>query len=403
MEVYVARQPILDRNRKLFAYELLFRGGTENAFPEIDGDIATSQLLSNSFLNFDINLVSNNKLAFVNFTETLLLQGLPNLFPKDKIVVEVLEDVAPNEKIQNAIIGLAKQGYCIALDDFEYDPSLEPLIDLCQIIKIDIRITPLEEAEELIRQLSGRSITFLAEKVETYEEFQQTLNIGFDLFQGYFFSKPEILETGTIKSSSLGVIQLIQELYKEDFDINRVERKINVDVNIAYKLLRYINSAAFGREQEIKSIKHAITYLGINETRRFLSLIALSEISSDKPDELVLSSIIRGRFCELLGEICKKQFDGDELFMLGLFSHIDAMFDSDMESIMEYLPLAHEIKSALIAEAGELANILKLCIYYEAGDWKRCLQLAHKLEIREDKLPKCYISSLEWANSFAAI
>jgi len=403
MEVYVARQPILDSKRNLFAYELLFRGGVGNAFNEISGEEATSQVLSNSFLNFDIDLVSNNKLTFVNFTELLLLEGTAALFPKDKIVVEILEDVAPSIAVQDAIKSLANQGYRIALDDFEYDPSLEPLIDLCSIIKVDLRITPLDEAEELIKQLSGRGICFLAEKVETYEEFRRSQKIGFELFQGYFFSKPEIIGGAGLQSSSVNMLQLINEVNKEDYNLESVEAQINVDVNIAYKLLRYINSATFCREKEITSIKHAITYLGINETRRFISLIALSEISSSKPSELVLSAIIRGRFCELLGELCPKKFDNDELFMLGLFSLIDAMFDADMESLMERLPIAHLIKDALISNEGELADILLLCKYYEAGDWKRSLKLIHLLEIDDTQLPESYTSALAWANEFAAL
>lgn len=156
MEAYVARQPILDKDKNLFAYELLIRGGTENAFPDIDGDIATSQVLSNSFLNFDIDLISNGKLIFVNFTELLLIKGLPALFPKENIVVEILEDVAPSQEVIDAIIDLSEQGYCIALDDFEYDPSLDALVDLCKIIKIDLRLTSLEESKQLMEQLSEK-------------------------------------------------------------------------------------------------------------------------------------------------------------------------------------------------------------------------------------------------------
>ena len=403
MESYVARQPILDKERNLFAYELLFRAGPENAFPDIDGDTATSKLLSSSFLNFDIEKLSNKKLVFINFTEKLLKNKLATLFPKDKIVVEILEDVAPSKEIQESIKELSDDGYCIALDDFEYDPSLDPLVDLCKIIKVDLLITPLDEAEELIEQLSGKEIIFLAEKVETYEEYKKAMEIGFTLFQGYFFSKPEIIKGTTLKSSSNGMLQLINEIYKDDYNLDSVEKQINVDVNIAYKLLRYINSSTFSRDQEITSIKHAIAYLGIQETRKFVSLVALSEISVEKPSELVLSAIIRGRFCELLGGLCSSKHDKDELFMLGLFSLIDAMFDSDMETIMEKLPIAAEIKDALISESGELAEILLLCKHYESGDWKRCVKSFCILEIDEGKLPECYRDAIEWANEFAIL
>lgn len=199
------------------------------------------------------------------------------------------------------------------------------------------------------------------------------------------------------------MLQLIKEVNKVDYDLPTVERQINADVNIAYKLLRFINSATFARDQEISSIKHAIAYLGIDDTRRFISLIALSEISSNKPNELVLSAIIRGRFCEKIGELTKIAIQSQELFILGLFSHIDAMYDSNMEILMKNLPLAAQIKEALISESGELYNILLLCKYYEEGDWKHCLKLTHKLNIDETELPKYYSSSLEWANGFASL
>jgi len=369
----------------------------------IDGDVATSKLLSNSFFNFDIETLSNNKLTFINFTETLLVKRFPTLFPKDKIIVEVLENVAPTDDVLEALVELAESGYKIALDDFEYDPSLDCLIDLCSIIKIDIRLTPLEEARELMEQLAGRNITFLAEKVETYDEFQETLQMGFELFQGYFFSKPEVIGGATLESSGINMLQLMAEVYKDEYNIDKIGSLIHTDVNISYKLFRYINSAAFSREQEITSVKHAIAYLGIHETRRFISLVALSEASSSKPSELILSAIIKARFCELIGGLSNLTTDPDQMFTLGLFSMIDAMLDTDMETLMEKLPLVQPIKQALISREGELADFLLLCSHYEAGDWKRCTKLIHKYEIEETQLPESYFNALSWANEFTAI
>jgi len=403
MDIYVARQPILNRKKKLFAYELLFRGGTDNAFPDIDGDIATSQLLSTSFLNFDIEHLAGNKLAFINFTEKLLIEQLPTLFPKEKIMVEILEDVLPKPEVLQAIKDIRSHGYKIALDDFEYHPDLEPLIDLCHLIKVDFTLTTLQEAKKLIERLSGRHIKFLAEKVETYDEFQAALDMGFDYFQGYFFSRPEVLGNQSMKSSNITMLQLIREAHKDDYSIDKIENLMNIDVNISYKLLRYINSASFCRNNEITSIRHAICYLGMKESRRFISLIALSEICSNKPGELVLSAIVRARFCELLANLSSSNIDKDELFIVGIFSHIDAMLDTDMESLMDQLPLAREIKEALIHNEGILATYLNLTISYEAGNWENCLKLINVLKLDAALIPDCYIESLEWANNFTAI
>ncbi len=403
MNTYVARQPIFGKDKELFAYELLFRGGTENVFPDIDGNAATSQVLTTSFLNFDIDTISNNKLCFINFTEELLLNMVPTLFPRDRIVVEILEDVKPTTEVVQAIKNMSEKGYKIALDDFEYEPSLDCLVDVCHIIKMDFRLTPLDEIKELIGMLRGKNISFLAEKVEAYEEFQAALDMGFIYFQGYFFSKPEVIGGKALNSSSISMLQLIDEVNSDDYDIAKVEHHINVDIGISYKLLRYINSATFSREQKITSIKHAIAYLGINETRRFISLVALAEVSSGKPHELIFSSITRARFCELLGGISKFDVDHDELFMLGLFSLIDAILDADMETLLKKLPLSKAIKYALTSEDGQLYQYLSLASYYEIGDWKRCNKLIHDLEIDENELPACYANAIEWSNEYATV
>lgn len=255
MDVFVARQPIFTRQKKIFAYELLFRSSLSNIFPDIDGETATSSLLSSTFLTVGIEKISGNHRAFINFTEDLLKRGTPTLFPKEKITVEILEDVSSSEEVIDACLSLKKKGYELALDDFVYHQNSVPLIRIANIIKVDFRNNSVDEISHLVMVLKRYPCRLLAEKVETYEEFHKALNLGFTYFQGYFFSTPEIIKNKDISSSQLTVMQLICEVNRVEFDIDALEKLINRDVSISYKLLNYLNSAFFSRLQPLSSIR----------------------------------------------------------------------------------------------------------------------------------------------------
>ena len=397
----MARQPIFDKKKKIYGYELLFRGGMSNFFPDIDGDTATSKLLANSFFTIGIEKIIGLKVAFINFTQDLLLKQVPLMFPREKVVVEILEDVEPEENVINVCKKIAREGYGIALDDFFYKAKLAPLIALSHIIKIDFRSTSSEEIVSYVEKLSQYNVKLLAEKVETYEEFKMALEIGFDYFQGYFFSKPEIIKGRDIPSSRMNLIEIMAEVNKEDFEFHELEKIIARDVGISYKLLRYINSVYFGRLSTISSIKQAIVLLGEKGIRRFLSLIVMAKLASEKPDELIRTSIIRARFCEQIGKISGSKAGSSEFFILGLFSLIDAILDDSMENLMQKLPLSENIKEALIYKKGEMEDFLNLAIYYEMGNWEMVSETAGKLNLNEEKLPPFFMEALTWADSLA--
>lgn len=400
MKVYVARQPIFKKNKKLYGYELLFRGGMSNAFPDIDGDTATSKLLSNSYLNIGIDQLTGGKVAFINFTQDLLVKKIPMMFPIENMMVEILEDVNPNKKFVNACLDIFRAGYAIALDDFVFKEELKPLIKLAKIIKIDFMLSPIEEIKRLVNMLKGSKVKLLAEKIETYDEFKMALSMGFTYFQGYFFSKPEILSSKEITPSKITLLQIVGEANKKDCNFDKLEKLINRDVSISYKLLRYINSTFFKRACEISTIKHAIVLLGEKEIKRFISLVTTAELASDKPDELVRTSIIRARFCELLGINSRNGTDISELFLMGLFSLIDAMLDNTMENIMKSLPLSKNIKQALIEAKGELVDYLKFVSYYETANWDQCSLINSKIRVDEDKISEFYQDAVNWADSY---
>ncbi|MDY0163147.1 EAL and HDOD domain-containing protein [Desulfobotulus sp.] len=399
METFVARQPIFNQKKQIVAFELLFRNGMHNAMPEMDGDKASSQLLANTFLNIGIDTLTEGKKAFINFTENLLLQRIPLMLPAQTTVVEILETVNPTEEILQACQEMAGKGYVLALDDFVYSAPWQGLMQAARIIKIDFRVSSEEKIRECMAFKTQRPLIFLAEKVETYEEFQRALALGFSLFQGYFFCRPEIIQGKEIQGQSLNLLQITAESAKEDMDFDRMEALIHRDVGIAYTLLRYINSAFFKRIREITSIRQALVLLGTDEIRRFIAIIALTKICTHKPEALLKASCIRGKFCERLGASTQKTGLSNELFTLGMFSLLDAILDEPMERILEKLSLSRNITDALLHAKGPLFPYLALAIAYEQGDWDAVPAAVAAIQVPETLIPGLYLEACEWSRN----
>jgi len=403
MEVFVARQPIFTKKLKIYGYELLFREDMTNVFPGTEGNEATSKLISDSFFNIGAESITGGKRAFVNFTQELLVRKIPMMFPKEKVTIEVLEDVQPIDEVIAACREMSSAGYQIALDDFLYRPDLDPLLALSKLIKIDCAATSRNQREEIFSLLEAYPVKFVAEKIETYEDFQEAAEMNFHYFQGFFFSKPQVFRSKDISPQKMNMLRIMAETNKEDFEFRKIEEMISRDVSLSYKLLSYINSPYFRRLCEISSIKQAVVLLGEQGIRQFISLIALTNLASEKPNELIRSSIVRARFCELLGKSCNHHLDTSGLFTLGLFSLIDAILDDTMDRIMERLPLSRTIKSALIEGAGDLATFLNLVSAYEMGRWLRVSEAAGKLGVPEEVIPGHYIDAVGWADSYSEI
>ncbi len=404
MDIYVARQPIFRRDKTLYGYELLFRDGLSNAFPDISGEEATSRLLSNSFLTMGIESIVGTTRAFINFTRDLLLMEVPLMFPAERVVVEILEDVDPDEEVVRACKEMAAQGYALALDDFVFSPGIASLIGLCRIIKFDLRATPIDKLDRILAKISGRwDVKFLAEKVETHQEFERARDMGFEYFQGYFFSKPEVIEGKDISGTGLNLLEIMAKANQEDFDFKELERVIQRDALISYKLMRYINSAYFRRVQEVTSIRQAIVLMGERGIRRFLSLIAMATLAANKPNELIKESIVRARFCEALSELKGAAEKGPELFTVGLFSLIDAIMDQDMASLMDKIPLSAGIKEALVGRKGEFGGYLLVVEGYLKGQWPLVSEQARSMGLDEGALPECFMDSVGWADNLDSL
>lgn len=398
MYFYAARQPILDRNKELYAYELLFRDGLENAFPDIDGDEATSRMIEGSQFSFGLDDFLGDKPGFINFTLDTLTKKYPSMLPKEQVVVEILETVQPGKRLLAECQQLKSSGYTLALDDYIHQPVWRHFYPYIDIIKVDFRDTSTDIINEIkLAIVDFPHIKLLAEKVETNEEFQIALDLGFSYFQGYFFSKPEMMQSKALSPAQMTLAELLYETSKADIDLAKVTQVFERDVNLSYKLLRYSNSAVFKRRAEIETIKQALVVLGQAELKKFLSLLFTAQISSDKPAELMRMSMTRARFAEGLAAIHGKT-DTSKAFLTGLMSLMDAILDEPIDVVMSKLPLAKEIKAALTEKSGVLAQYMELIHYYEAAQWKKANEVIESLQITKDKVPDAYHTAVQWAN-----
>ncbi|CAM5206291.1 EAL and HDOD domain-containing protein [Alishewanella longhuensis] len=398
MFFYAARQPILDRNKELFGYELLFRDGIDNAFPNIDGDEATSKMIEGSQFAFGLDDFLGDKPGFINFTLETLIKKYPSMLPKEQVVVEILETIQPGKRLLAECQELKEQGYTLALDDYEHRNVWRHFYPYIDIIKIDFRSTDYQQIEEIKQAIAAfPHIKLLAEKVETNAEFQQALEQGFSYFQGYFFSRPEMMQTRALSPSQMALAELLYETSKADMDLARITEVFKRDLTLSYKLLRYSNSAIFKRRSEIETIKHALVVLGQAELKKFLSLLFTAQISSDKPAELMRLAMTRANFAEGLASI-GRDITLEKAFLTGMMSLMDAILDEPIESVMEKLPLANDIKDALIHKTGILAEYLKLIQCYEVADWQKANEIITLLKLDASRIPDAYHQAVQWAN-----
>lgn len=403
METTIARQPIFNLRKNLYAYELLYRGLEELSLALVGGDRATSVVLTSSFLTEGLEKISNSRPCFVNFTEELLLQNVAANFPSDKIIVEILEDVAPTPAVIDACRTLKKQGYTLALDDFVFDKKLMPLIELADIVKFDFRLTPVAQIQDALLSLAPYHIDFLAEKVETYEEFEEAKTLGFTYFQGYFFAKPEVLQIKELAANRITLLSLVAEVNRPEIERKRLTELISSDVSLSYKLFRYINSAYFSRLSKVDSIPYAIAFLGEIEVRRFITMLAISEMSSNKPAELVRLAVIRAKFCEGLARMSRKSPNPDELFMVGLFSLLSAMLDAPVDEIFSKIPISREAILALTRLEGPYARFLQTVIAHENRDGDACLGFLNDIEVPVEKVAEIYLKAVYYADTLTSL
>ena len=393
---FVARQPIFDRDERVFGYELLFRNGTEQAF-QGDIDAAARSTLDSSLL-FGIDTLCDHRRAFINCTREVLLNDMVTLLPPTLAVVEILESIEVDDEIISACQRLRSAGYLIALDDFTADDARESLFPLTDIIKVDLRATTRAERVDMMRSL-GASHSMLAEKVETQEEFRETLRDGFHYFQGFFFRRPELMKARDIPACQLNYLRMLAMVSRPTLDLKEIERAIKGEASVCYRLLRYLNSPVFAFHNNIHSVRHALGMLGEREIRRWVRLVATLSAGKGKSSELVFSALIRARFCELLSP---RLGAGDsDLFLIGLLSLMDVIMQIPMAQILESVPVDQESKAALLG-SGPLYPIYMLMLAQEAGAWEDAANISALLGLPSGEVAEAYFNAVVWARNLSA-
>jgi EAL and modified HD-GYP domain-containing signal transduction protein len=397
MYSYVARQPILDRDLNTYAYELLFRDSLNNVFPGISSQQATSRLVVEQFLQQNIDQLLGGLPCFINFPHSLLLEGLAECLPPEKVVIEILEDSPPDDALLEKVKQLHKLGYQLALDDFTMSPDWERFLPFIHIIKFDLRATSLLMIKVFIQRHTSLGLTYLAEKVEDKAEFERVKNMGIQLFQGFFFSRPEMVKQATMAPAQVVVMQLLNVVNEPELDFNRIEQLLSQDVSLSLKLLRYVNHLK-GQSNPISSFRQAAIYLGNTQLKRFVSLIATTSAGKGKSAELYQMSLIRARFCELLAHAHAPAQQSQQAFITGLFSLLDVLMEQPMDKLLGTIPLVEDIRLALLKRQGNLGFYLAFCEDYENANWSRVTAKTAELGLNEDKVSHLYLTATAWVN-----
>jgi EAL and modified HD-GYP domain-containing signal transduction protein len=396
---FVARQPILTADEKVFGYELLFRDGIENCFRNSDADEAARSTLNTSML-LGLDTLCDGHLAFINCTRDVLLKDYATLLPPNQTVVEILETVPADDQVVAACRRLKEAGYMIALDDFGANDPRESLTAVADIIKVDLRDTSTADAAAMVKRYQPGRCRMLAEKVETRDEFVTAKKAGFLYFQGYFFRRPEILTAHEIPANRLNYLRMLTAVSQPELDARELENLVKGEASLCYRLLRYLNSAAFGFANEIHSVRHALAILGEREVRRWIRLVATLGAGQSKTSELVLSALVRARFCELLSP--KIPHGDSDLFLMGLLSLMDAIIELPMSQVLDHVPIDQETKSVLLGQPSPLRPFFQLMLAQESGEWKTVSDLTTQLHLRECDVAESYWQAMQWAREVNA-
>ncbi|HHT69163.1 MAG TPA: HDOD domain-containing protein [Firmicutes bacterium] len=396
MHVFLARQPILDDKQRIKAYEIFYRSGFVNVYTGHDHDEATSKVIIDTFHNLGIESLTSGKPAFINFSTALLQSEVATLFPRDQLVVEVLESVRGSEEVLERCRELKAAGYTIALDDFTFNEDSEAFLELADIVKVDLLVTESDEIADIVRRLEERGVTLLAEKVETHEAFRTAFDLGFKLFQGYFFSYPEMVSARALAPLHLTCFELIAEANKDELEIDRLTQIVSRDLSLTYSLLRLANSAAFAKRHPTKTVKQALVFLGQREIKKWVSLIALQRMCSTELEAPVVTSLLRGRFAELLAEHTEWRGSKGTVFLCGLFSLLDVLLQRPLADILEEVQAPLETVELLIHGRGPLEDLGRLVLAYERGQWDVVEIRAARLGLEPATVAQAYLEAVEW-------
>ncbi len=398
---YIARQAIMDRKSKTIGYELLFRDSTDNSFPEIDKDIASSKLIIQNHLLGDIEAISLGKKAFINFTEQCLNNKFPLLFDPKSIVIELVGFDTNTERLVKMVKYYHQRGYQLALTEYDTDPQWDVLFPYLKYIKVDIEKINPKRLFVVTERMKPYDIKLVAEKVETNLQLLSLVEVGFNYYQGYFYHEPEIIEGQTLAPMKTQMLRLMNETFKSPLDFNAIAEVISHDVQLSVGLLKMVNNVATGTRVEITSLKQAAAYLGEEKLRQFVSILALSKLTSDKTEEAAKQALITAKLMDSIATKGSFREVQEFAFITGLLSSIEVLLGQPMEEVMKHMPLAKPIELALLGKEGLLGELLGIATNYILGNCDRINDVMANYDIEPDFIQREFVEASKWCKAFS--
>jgi len=391
MEVFIARQPIFDTADKVYGYELLFRGSVENALASRGPDaVQLSSIL-------DVEAITGGKRAFIRFPGDLIERGIPATVPGEFLGILVPNDIKPSQELAQVCRILKQNGYVLALDNFIQGSGQEALAELADVIRISFLRTSTAQRMWILERSDLGHAAFWASEVHSAKEYREARDLGCSYVQGDFFTQPVPSRGRTATSYNVAGLQLLREVQKPEPEFDEMAEIIGHDPALSYRVLRLVNSAAFGLRTEVTSIKHALLILGMKEIREWFPLLIMTTLTQDKPDELITVSVVRARLAELTARQTRLVDRSAELFLAGLFSTIDVLLDQPMHEALAGLPLPGDVQKALVGQEGPITPLYRLALAYEQGLWDEVSELAGREGVPEQVLPRAYAAAVSWA------
>lgn len=407
MYAFIARQPIFNTDMNTVAYELLFRDGMTNRFPDVSAEYATSRMISDQFLCVPSQRIAGTHTSFINFPSRMVIDGSGEALDKDSVVIEILEDAVPGAELLQAVKEMCARGYRFALDDFTLAPEWDVFLPYISILKFDVQNNTLAQIQGYLQSRKAQTahVQYLAEKVETKEEFKIYRDAGFTLFQGYFFCRPEVIKYKRLSQNQLAIFRLQMEVGRNKPDFRIIESLIKTDLTLSYKIMRYMKHTAFKYGGSINfsklTLSEVLMYLGENQIRRFVAVVVLACAGNDTVNELYPLSMMRGKFCELIAQKMDKLLLAENAFICGLFSLLDTLLDLPMVELMKQIAVPQSVSNALCHQEGVLADIVTLCRYYEQQNWDEALRMGQALRLSEEDVVEAMRMATIWAGENA--
>jgi EAL and modified HD-GYP domain-containing signal transduction protein len=398
MFAFIARQPILDTAKNVFAYELLFRDGKNNCYPSAEKSETTEKLIAQKYRTLALDDISCSKTSFINFQSNSIADDLSSSLDPENVVIELSAGSSKMDELTHVCQQVKKMGYKVALENCRVESDMSQLLPYIDLLKVKTERSEYDSLSRNINQFLDANVKLIADQVNTHEDFHICKGVGFDYFQGYFFSKPEAVSHQQLPTSKLTLVELMGASSSATFDLEGINRVIEQDVGLSYMLLRFINNPAINKRYKITSLRHALNYMGEVEIKKFIALLALTNLSDDKPLELIHLSLVRAKFCDLVGVEKNLGSNPPTAFLVGLFSMLDALLDRDMQTLVEKLPLVEDVKLALCGAQNDLSVYLMLAKAFESGNWLKVIRISKVLEIDQKLLHSLFNEAVLWGN-----